>query len=198
MNEADNKIIDKIEKLIALSSSDNENEAKAAMLKAQELMAKYEIEMSQINPDKAKERPVVSYTSPSFRLKFYGFDEDAQISINIFNYAVKVIRRRMATLRAIYAEAGREFGRNEKMNYVEGFNAGLHQNFEDQKKQSEAFALACLVPAEVNAFVDEIPGMEEYQNREFERSREHDLLRQYGYIDGKNFQNAGDKERLAE
>lgn len=56
MNEADNKIIDKIEKLIALSSSDNENEAKAAMLKAQELMAKYEIEMSQINPDKAKER----------------------------------------------------------------------------------------------------------------------------------------------
>ena len=38
MNEADNKIIDKIEKLIALSSSDNENEAKAAMLKAQELM----------------------------------------------------------------------------------------------------------------------------------------------------------------
>ena len=67
MNEADNKIIDKIEKLIALSNSDNENEAKAAMLKAQELMAKYEIEMSQINPDKAKERPVVSYTSPSFR-----------------------------------------------------------------------------------------------------------------------------------
>ena len=217
MNEADNKIIDKIEKLIALSSSDNENEAKAAMLKAQELMAKYEIEMSQINPDKAKERPVASYTSPSFRddwvvdlgsliagnfrcravissrrgsggafrLKFYGFDEDAQISINIFNYAVKVIRRRMATLRAIYAEAGREFGRNEKMNYVEGFNAGLHQNFEDQKKQSETFALACLVPAEVNAFVDEIPGMEEYQNWEFERSREHDLLRQYGYIDGR-------------
>lgn len=230
MNEADNKIIDKIEKLIALSSSDNENEAKAAMLKAQELMAKYEIEMSQINPDKAKERPVLSYTSPSFRddwvvdlgcliagnfrcravissrrrsggafrLKFFGFDEDAQISINIFDYAVKVIRRRMATLRAIYAEAGREFGRNEKMNYVEGFNAGLHQNFEDQKKQSETFALACLVPAEVNAFVDEIPGMEEYQGREFERSREHDLLRQYGYIDGKNFQNAGDKERLAE
>mgnify|MGYP000541257890 CR=1 FL=1 len=63
---------------------------------------------------------------------------------------------------------------------------------------SETFALACLVPAEVNAFVDEIPGMEEYQEREFERSREHDLLRQYGYIDGKNFQNAGDKERLAE
>jgi len=45
MNDEENKIIEKIEKLIALSGSDNENEAKAAMLKAQELMAKYEIEL---------------------------------------------------------------------------------------------------------------------------------------------------------
>lgn len=228
MNEADNKIIDKIEKLIALSGSDNENEAKAAMLKAQELMAKYEIEMSQLNPEKQKERPVVAYTSPSFRddwvidlasliagnfrcrsvlltkrgsggafrIRFFGFDEDAQISINIFNYAVKVIRKRMSTLRAIYNEAGREFGRNEKMNYVEGFNAGLHNNFEQQKKRSESFALALLVPAEVESFVDNIPGMEIYQEKAYEKKREHSLLRQYGYVDGKNFQNAGDKERL--
>lgn len=230
MNETDNNIIAKIEKLIALSGSDNENEAKAAMLKAQELMAKYEIEMSQINPERSNDRPVVSYTSPAFRddwvidlssliagnfrchaiiskkggsggtfrIKFFGFDEDAQISINIFNYAVKVIRKRMATLRAIYTDAGREFGRNEKMNYVEGFNAGLHRNFEDQKSQSESFALACLVPEEVTRFVDGIPGMDTYQEREYERKREHGLLRQYGYIDGKNFQNAGDKERLGE
>lgn len=228
MNEADNKIIDKIEKLIALSGSDNENEAKAAMLKAQELMAKYEIETSQLNPEKQKDRPVVGYTSPpfrddwvidlssliadnfrcrsiilknrnsggTFRIRFFGFDEDAQISINIFNYAVKVIRKRMSILRAIYNEAGREFGRNEKMNYVEGFNAGLHRNFEQQKQQSESFALALLVPAEVDSFVDNIPGMETYQEREYKRSREHNLLRQYGYVDGKNFQNAGDKERL--
>lgn len=228
MNEADNKIIDKIEKLIALSGSDNENEAKAAMMKAQELMAKYEIEMSQLNPEKQKERPVVGYTSQSFRddwvidlssliagnfrcrsiilsrrysggafrIRFFGFDEDAQISINIFNYAVKVIRKRMSVLRAIYTEAGREFGRNEKMNYVEGFNAGLHKNFEQQKQRSESFALALLVPVEVNSFVDNIPGMGTYQEREYERSRENNLLRQYGYVDGKNFQNAGDKERL--
>ena len=51
MNNEENKIIEKIEKLIALSGSDNENEAKAAMLKAQELMAKYEIEQDRVDPE---------------------------------------------------------------------------------------------------------------------------------------------------
>lgn len=194
MNDEENKIIEKIEKLIALSGSDNENEAKAAMLKAQELMAKYEIEQDRIDPERKKERPVVCFTSPMFRddwcvdvgsliannfrcraiisqrrnsggayrLKFFGFEEDAEISINVFNYAVKVIRKRMATLRAIYRDAEREFGRNEKM-----------------------------------AYVDEIPGMEEYNRREYQQKRENDVLRQAGYVDGKAFQNAGDKERLA-
>lgn len=67
MNDEENKIIEKIEKLIALSGSDNENEAKAAMLKAQELMAKYEIEQDRIDPERKKERPVVCFTSPMFR-----------------------------------------------------------------------------------------------------------------------------------
>ena len=34
MNESQNKVIDKIEKLLALAGSDNENEAKSAMMKA--------------------------------------------------------------------------------------------------------------------------------------------------------------------
>lgn len=229
MNDEENKIIEKIEKLIALSGSDNENEAKAAMLKAQELMAKYEIEQDRIDPERKKERPVVCFTSPMFcddwcvdvgsliannfrcraiisqrrnsggayRLKFFGFEEDAEISINVFNYAVKVIRKRMATLRAIYRDADREFGRNEKMAYVDGFCSGLYRNFEEQKRQSESFALALLVPEAVVKFVDEIPGMEEYNRREYQQKRENDVLRQAGYVDGKAFQNAGDKERLA-
>ena len=120
MNDEENKIIEKIEKLIALSGSDNENEAKAAMLKAQELMAKYEIEQDRIDPKRKKERPVVCFTSPMFRddwcvdvgsliannfrcraiisqrrnsggayrLKFFGFEEDAEISINVFNLSL--------------------------------------------------------------------------------------------------------------
>ena len=229
MNEPDNKIIDKIEKLIRLSNSDNENEARAAMLKAQELMAKYEIDREKISDGK-EERTVVSFSSSPFRddwvkdvgsviahnfrcrlifvqgkyrgsggvfrLKFFGFEEDAEICINIFNYAVKVVRKRFGTLRAIYADAGREFGRNEKMNYTEGFCAGLHKNFEEQKAQSQQFALALATPPEVNNFSESIPGLETAEDRAYERRREHDVLRRSGFIDGKAFQNAGDKERL--
>lgn len=36
------KIIEKIQKLLSLANSSNENEAMAAALKAQELMAKYD------------------------------------------------------------------------------------------------------------------------------------------------------------
>lgn len=42
------KIIDKIRKLLALATSSNENEAQNAMLMAQKLMAQHNIEMSQV------------------------------------------------------------------------------------------------------------------------------------------------------
>lgn len=225
MND-NNKIIERIEKLIALSGSNNENEAKAAMLKAQELMAKYEISRDQLEE---KERPVVGFTSGSFRdewinmvsgviadnfrcrsisiirigsggafrIRFYGYEEDAEICVNIFNYAIKVIRKKFGVLRAIYTEAKREFGRNEKMNYVLGFCHGLSKNFEEQKKQSQSFALALVTPKAVDDFVAALPGLEEQHIKpEFIKSREASLLQQTGYVDGKAFQNAGDAARL--
>lgn len=226
MNEEDNKIIDKIQKLLVLSSSDNENEARSTMLKAQELIAKYEIDRERL--EGKEERPVVGFTSPpfrddwtsdiaqviaenfrcrlivlcrrksggTFRLRFFGFPEDAEICISIFNYATKVVRRRMATLRAIYADAGREFGRGEKKTYVYGFCYGLRDNFEEQKAKSEAFALALVTPKEVNEFVEAIPDLKTIEEREFELKRENDMIHSMGYADGKAFQNAGDKERL--
>lgn len=42
------KVIDKIRKLLALATSSNENEAQSAMLMAQKLMAQHNIEMSQV------------------------------------------------------------------------------------------------------------------------------------------------------
>ena len=229
MNDKENKIIDKIEKLLSLASSDNENEARDAMTKARELMAKYEIKREQLHEGQEEERAIVHYTSPPFRddwckmiasviadnfrsrvisssrrgsggayrLKFFGYDEDAEICINIFNYAVKVIRNRFATLRAIYADAGREFGRNEKMNYIAGFCQGLDRNFEEQKKQSQSFALALVTPEAVNRYVNELPGVVLNETFKYERNRENALLRRTGYVDGKAFQNAGDKEKLA-
>ena len=44
----DNKIIEKIQKLISLAESPNKHEAEAAMAKAQELMTKHNIEMQSV------------------------------------------------------------------------------------------------------------------------------------------------------
>lgn len=44
----DNKLIEKIQKLISLADSPNENEAKSAMAKAQELMLKHNIDMRSV------------------------------------------------------------------------------------------------------------------------------------------------------
>ena len=228
MNEQENKVIDKIEKLLALAGSDNENEAKAAMVKAQELMVRYEIDRERVKGKEQKERPVIYLsggpfrdawtsmvaaviaenfrcrcitvfmrgTGGSFRIRFYGYEGDAKICINIFNYAVKVVRKRFVTLRAIYAEAGRDFRRNEKMNYIAGFCQGLDRNFEEQKKQSQSFALALVTPEAVDRYVNELPGVVLNETFKYERNRENALLRRTGYVDGKTFQNAGDKEKL--
>ncbi|MCI8993142.1 MAG: DUF2786 domain-containing protein [Eubacterium sp.] len=223
-----NKIIDKIEKLISLSGSSNENEARAAMLKAQELMAKYEIDREQVE-GRETERPVVGFTSSpyreewihmvsatiaenfrcrsisiarnnsggSFRIRFYGYEEDAEICINIFNYAIKVIRKKFMTLRAIYAEAQKEFGKTEKSNYVIGFCYGLEKNFDEQKKQSQSFALALVTPKAVDDFVRSLPGIETRQSPvNIARSRDAALLQRTGYVDGKTFRNAGGAARL--
>jgi len=228
MNDNENKIINKIEKLISLSGSSNENEARAAMMKAQELMAKYEIKREQLESQE-KERPVMGFTSGSFRnewvkmvsgviannfrcrsisicrrgsggafrIRFYGYEEDAEICINIFNYAVKVIRKKFGVLQAIYMEAKREFGNSEKINYVLGFCHGLEKNFEEQKKQSQSFALALITPKAVDDFVNAIPGLEVSSvYKDLARNSEAALLQQTGYVDGKAFQNAGDAARL--
>lgn len=228
MNENENKIIDKIEKLISLAGSSNENEARAAMMKARELMAKYEIKREQLK-SREEERPVIGFTSGSFRdewiqmvsgviadnfrcrriaisrvgsggafrIRFYGYEEDAEICINIFNYAVKVIRKRFGVLRAIYAEAKRELGNREKINYVLGFCHGLEKNFEEQKNQSQSFALALVTPKAVDDFVNALPGLEVTSGyKDLSRNREAALLQQTGYVDGKAFQNAGDAARL--
>ena len=230
MNEQENKVIDKIEKLLALAGSDNENEAKAAMVKAQELMAKYEIDRERVQGKGQKEKPVIYLSGGpfkdewtnmvavviaenfrcrcitakrrgsggSFLIRFYGYEEDAEICINIFNYAVKVVRKRFVALRAIYTEAGREFRKNEKMNYVSGFCQGLDRNFEEQKKQSQPFSLVLVIPEAVDKYVNELPGVVLNETFKYERSQENALLHRMGYVDGKSFQNAGDKEKLAD
>ena len=48
----------------------------------------------------------------------------------------------------------------------------------------------------VNDYVNAIPGVEQSEYKNFQTKREHALLQRTGYVDGKTFRNAGDKERL--
>jgi hypothetical protein len=59
-------IIERVKKLLALGESPNENEAQTAMLKARELMAKYKIELKEIEGEQqqtVENKKQVEYTS---------------------------------------------------------------------------------------------------------------------------------------
>lgn len=110
------KILNKIKNLLDLANNNpNENEAIAAALKAQELMAKYNIELEQLD-HKEESREIVeeiyrqsgkhemkkwkiglshiiadnfrckTYTINRQHVVFYGYKEDAKIALQVFTY----------------------------------------------------------------------------------------------------------------
>ncbi len=90
-NSAD-KLINKIENLIRLSSSDNEHEARAAMMKARELMAKYHIRMEDVSPEEKESETVeCSTTLEKFRESWVS-DLAAVIAEN-FRCRILILRR---------------------------------------------------------------------------------------------------------
>lgn len=111
------KALVRIQKLLALSTSPNEHEAKEALLMAQKLMAKYGMTLEQAQVDneeieyanisvEAKNHsfsiPLATIISKNFRCKvylyggditFYGHAEDCKICCEVFNFAYKEIIR---------------------------------------------------------------------------------------------------------
>lgn len=114
------KILNKIKNLLDLAGNNpNEHEALAAALKAQELMAKYNIELDQLD-QKKESREIVkeiyhqtgkhemrkwkyglaSIISTNFRCKvyyinmsdvvFYGYKEDAKIALQVFSFLYEI------------------------------------------------------------------------------------------------------------
>ena len=123
----DQGIIQKIKKLLALASSDNENEAQAAMMKAQELLAKHKLTIRDVN-DVHEESKVIEkqtavtfkkatwkgrlssviasnfccynyyYTDKTHRVSFMGLPEDVETAVSVFEYAVEYITGRTRQL----------------------------------------------------------------------------------------------------
>jgi hypothetical protein len=164
MNQTQTKskdeVVDKIQKLLALSSSSNDHEAQAALFMAQKLMVKYNVSETDLpthQDEKVVERWVMdvsAYNSwvrdlavvvaENFRCKhmvskrgswirecFVGFDSDATVAAQIFAYAVKYAERAGSNLAQTYNDRGLS-SRGIKQDYVEGFVAGLRDGWKKQ------------------------------------------------------------------
>lgn len=174
------KIIAKIKNCLDLANNNpNENEAIAAALKAQELMAKYNIELDQLD-DKKETREIVkevyhqsdkhemkkwkiglaAIIAQNFRCKtyflggkdvvFYGYTEDAKIALQVFTYLYETGNK----LAVKYYNKCKKEGRDTQgvMNtYLIGFRDGVAEVLEKQ-----CTALMIVTPKEVTESYEEM------------------------------------------
>ena len=164
------KMLEKIRELLNLgnvSRNNSEEEAKAAMLKAQELMAKYDISVEEVQEeeeevysheecehkwDYAYRIPLANVLGKNFRCMVYcrgkkvvfmGHSSDAKICKATFEFAYQFIQRQG---NAIYNKTY-SWGRPTKgvfNSYAHGFITGLQEAFDAQCR-----ALAIVTPQDV-------------------------------------------------
>lgn len=174
------KILNKIKNLLDLANNNpNENEAIAAALKAQELMAKYNIELDQLD-DKKETREIVkevyhqsskhemkkwkiglaAIIAQNFRCKtyllggkdvvFYGFKEDAKIALEVFTYLYEIGNKFAVRYYNKCKKEGKET-RGVMNTYLVGFRDGVAEVLEKQ-----CTALMIVTPKEVTESYDEM------------------------------------------
>ena len=174
------KILNKIKNLLDLANNNpNENEAIAAALKAQELMAKYNIELDQLD-DKKETRELVkevyyqsgkhemkkwkiglaAIIAQNFRCKtyflggqdvvFYGFKEDAKIALEVFTYLYEIGNKFAVRYYNKCKKEGKET-RGVMNTYLVGFRDGVAEVLEKQ-----CTALMIVTPKEVTESYDEM------------------------------------------
>lgn len=165
-----NKMAEKIQNLLnkTVENGASEAEAKNALLMAQKLMAKYNIELSQLSGDKelkysleqTKVRPnprnnqLGNIIANSFAVKgilcssrwcFFGREADAKAAAAALSYIIRVLE---AGIRRICREHGIESSQRGAADvynpYALGFIAGLRQAMAEQTK-----ALCIVVPEDV-------------------------------------------------
>lgn len=166
-----NIIIEKVKKLLALSDKSknkSEAEAEAALLKAHELMAKYDIAMDEASEEKVAyvnevcsskwnmgfRKPLAVIIAQNFRCEtyvrgsggsivFFGHATDARIAKEVFEYAYQFAMK----------EGTRIYNKNYQMSrptkgvfnsYVKGFLIGLKTKLGEQST-----ALMVVTPADV-------------------------------------------------
>lgn len=164
------EIIKKIEKLLALAEKNpNEHEAMAAAAKAQELIAKYNVDMASLGSSEEKPKigtaahttgkgykwryKLATIISRNFRCKvyllnrdhvvFYGYENDAKAALSTFSFLFNVGNKLAAKYYNNYKKTHSDTHGVLNM-YLEGFCSGISSVLDQQCK-----ALMIVTPKEV-------------------------------------------------
>lgn len=190
MDQDNLKVIHKIKKLLSLSESSNENEARVAMLKAQELLVKHKLTMKEVKDTKVKNSKIKDYnsnvtftkakwkarlasviadnfgcfqyfrTNKTHRIVFFGREEDVIVCNIVLDYALDCIESSTRRLKNKYKRE-KLSTKGIENDYALGFINGLYSQFENQKKDNEEWGLVLVKDEEV---------VKEYKNKKFTRS----------------------------
>lgn len=174
----DNKIIDKIQKLLALSESSNEYEAQASMLKAQQLLAKHKLTLRQVeefkeySSDIQERKTKITFTKAKWKanlagliadnfgcycflrtrntntITFFGREEDVIVCNIVLEYAIDCINSAVKKLRYKYLR-NRYSTKGLENDYAMGFISGLEKKFEEQRKSNEEWGLILIKDSQV-------------------------------------------------
>ena len=176
MTEMD-KMLEKVKKLLSLAGNNpSEEEAKAAAKKAQEIIAKYNLDLEDLpegekvsykllraeHPNNNGYRGTLScILAPNFRCKaiyidgivhFFGREGDVDTCTSVFNMIYKTMRRNGCRQERLARKEGRS-AHGVANCYWSGFMAGLKDELGAQSK-----ALAVVVPEDVNkSFHEKFP-----------------------------------------
>lgn len=173
-----NKMIDKVRKLLALAGNNpSEEEAQAAALKAQKLIAQYNLDLSNETGEQISYKLVEAIHSNNegfrkhlapivannFRCKaimignkvnFFGRDGDVDACVATFNYLYRVCHNIGERLERQARKEGRST-RGVANSYYQGFMVGLKAGMDAQSK-----ALAIVVPEDVKCkFTERFPNI---------------------------------------
>ena len=211
MAKNNEKIMEKIKKVLALSKNNSsEEEAAAALLMAQKMMVEHNLtreEVEGIGEEKAEAVSNYSVTSGSntgwkiqlakiicdnFKTEvlkagpgfcFIGMEEEVHLTISLFNLASDIIDRGMKKVRRNARKAGLSTS-GIAGDYVAGFLDGLKAKFDEQVRK-EGWGLILVKPATVTQKKNQLSGGEKIIKDKLGRKGNMAAYNQ-GYQEGKN------------
>lgn len=213
---ADERIIERIKKVLELSlNNPSQEEAQAAALKAQELMAQYHISMKEL--DGVLDEPITEYeievasrkwkvhlasvvarnyackvfTRGANKIVFYGYESDVQIAGNVFDMLFKVGNKNAKKEERRFKQMGMSTS-GVFNTYCQGFVAGISHELDKQ-----CTALQIIVPQEVEVEFENFKVSQGMKSHRVSMAvRNNQQLYQTGFADGRSAMKARDLEAV--